>query len=300
MKNVCVFLLGVLVLGSGCATVPYDYGQNLKPAGYYEMPEYEEQVEVGRPSKALDTAGWIWGIPSKIILWNSKVDNHDISDHTVDVIREYLATNGLSRVKVRVNQYRPGGEWSRLFKNRHTNPVWRYTLGVLSVTFYTALPGRFFGGDNYNPFSNTINVYSDLPAVALHEGGHAKDFAERTRKGTYAALAMLPFVGLYHEAVASNDAFSYMRTEKDADLEKDGYKILYPAYGTHVGGSIGNWLSYPYNYIVNVAGAIPGHIVGRYKSATLDVPREGAPQDLAETEAPPEQADTEAARTTRK
>ncbi|MDA1043817.1 MAG: hypothetical protein O3C57_01195 [Verrucomicrobia bacterium] len=283
MKSPHVLLLGALVVfGAGCATVPYDYGQRLKTDRYYVMPEDEPQIEVGRPVKVLDVAGWIWGIPSKIILWNSKVDNHYVSDDTSAAIREYLALNELSHVKVRINQYRPGAEWKRLFRNKHTNPAWRYTLGVLSVTFYTALPGRFFGGDNYNPYSNTVNLYSDVPTIAMHEGGHAKDFAERTYKGTYAALYMLPFAALYHEAVASNDAFSYMRAEQDADTEKDGYKILYPAYGTYVGGGVGNWLAFPYNLIVYAAGVIPGHIIGRVKSATLDVPREGAPQDVVD------------------
>ena len=52
--------------------------------------------------------------------------------------------------------------------------------------FYTAFPERIFaafpfigGGDHYNPYTNTINIYSDHRAIVLHEGGHAKDFARR-------------------------------------------------------------------------------------------------------------------------
>lgn len=38
---------------------------------------------------------------------------------------------------------------------------WRYSIGMLSWLQYTLLPGRLFGGDHYNPYSNTISLYSD-------------------------------------------------------------------------------------------------------------------------------------------
>ncbi len=207
-KNLRLLAVIALLSTSGCATVPYHYGKHLEKEGIYFLPPGEPQIERGEPDEFLDTAGWVWGIPSKIILWNRKVDNHNISQETEDALRIYLAKNDLHNVKVRLNQYDPGGEWARVFKNKLIHPGWRYSLGVLSATFYTLLPGRFFGGDNYNPYSNTINLYSDVPAIALHEGGHAKDFARRENKGTYAAIYLIPFVALYHEAKASNDAIS--------------------------------------------------------------------------------------------
>ncbi|MCP4004231.1 MAG: hypothetical protein GY725_08555 [bacterium] len=84
---------------------------------------------------------------------------------------------------MRLNQYSVPGEWARLFRNRNIGGFWRYTFGILTLATYTALPQRAFGGDNYNPFTNTINIYSDVPAIVLHEGGHAKDFARRESKG---------------------------------------------------------------------------------------------------------------------
>ncbi|MDA0989642.1 MAG: hypothetical protein O3A51_02680 [Verrucomicrobia bacterium] len=280
MKPLRIVAIGVVLFTTSCASIPYDTTQHVNADRYFQLPAEQTQIERGKPHKVLDVAGWIWGIPSKILLWNARVDNHNISEKTEATIREYLALNDLPNVKVRLNQYRPGAEWHRLFKNRHTNPAWRYTLGVLSVTFYTILPGRFFGGDNYNPYSNTISLYSDVPAIAMHEGGHAKDFAERTYKGTYAAAYALPFFALYHEAVASNDAISYMRAETDLETEKSGYNVLYPAYGTYVGGGVGRFLTFPYNLVATAAGVIPGHIIGRTKSARLESPRPGSRVDV--------------------
>ncbi|HLC16800.1 MAG TPA: hypothetical protein VJL89_11315 [Thermodesulfovibrionia bacterium] len=121
----------------------------------------------------------IWSL-SKFFLWNWKVDNHNISYDTEEKLRQYLADNDLNNVKVRLNQYNPGDEWSRLHRNKAVSAGWRYTLGAITVLGYTLLPGRLFGGDNYNPFTNTISVYSDLKPVVIHEAGHAKDMATIT------------------------------------------------------------------------------------------------------------------------
>ena len=135
---------------------------------------------------------------------------------------------------MRLNEYAPFGEWHRLVNNEGVGAGWRYSLGFLSWLFYTLLPGRIFGGDAYNPYTNTIYLYSDVPAVALHEGGHAKDIAVRNWKGSRAALYIVPFAPLFMEAVATNDALGYS-LDTDPKLLESGYKMLYPAYGTYVG-----------------------------------------------------------------
>ena len=168
-------------------------------------------------------------------------------------------------MKVRINQYAPGGEFGRLVRNKRVGFGWRYTLGVLSWTIYTVLPQRIFGGDNYNPWSDTINIYSDHPAIAIHEGGHAKDFASRDYPGSYGFLYMLPFVSLHHEAVASTDALSYFRAQCSTNEWRDAYKVLYPAYGTYIGGNMGQYVL-PYSWVY-WAAVLPGHALGRIKAA---------------------------------
>ena len=266
-----IFLLSVL-FSVGCASVPYHYGTVYKSPLEYEMPPGEPQIERGRPHGFLDAADWYWpgSLLTKLVLFNWKMDRHHISEETERAIATYLDKNDLPNVKVRLNQYRPGAEWKRLFKNKAIGPFWRYTLGVFATAAYTILPGRFFGGDNYNPYTNTINIYSDIPAVALHEGGHAKDSSGRKWRGTYAAIYAIPGVALWHEAVASNDAISYMRADMNIHMEKQGYKMLYPAYGTYVGGTFGDFIPPPWNYVALLGGVIPGHIIGRTKAALLD------------------------------
>jgi hypothetical protein len=273
----------VLLLVSGCITSPYEVHDITDTQNLLQLREGEEQFEFGRPRKFLDASDWIWpgSLIGKLLLWNVNVDSHEVSDETVNELQEYLAYNDLGHVKIRINQYAPGGEWSRLFRNKDVGAGWRYTLGFISTIFYTILPQRFFGGDNYNPYTNTVSIYSNHKAIAVHEGGHSQDSSRRKHKGTYAALYMIPFVSLHHEAMATNDALSYMSNQAQYEELKGAYKILYPAYGTYVGGGIAQFMSSPIAYIIQVAAVIPGHIIGRVKASNVENPNE---KDAEETD----------------
>lgn len=267
-----VVLVLLICGGSGCASTSYRAGT---AKAYYQSHELAqittEQIERGRPNRFLDGFGWVWGIPSKIILFDRRVENHRIDEHTEAEIAAYLQANELSTVKVRLNQYNPGDDWRRLVANKSVGAGWRYTLGTLSVAGETILPGRLFGGDHYNPFTNTVHVFSNVPAIAIHEGGHAKDFAVRRWKGTYAAAYLVPGVSLYHEAIATGDAIGYVTAHRDPAAQREAYNILYPAYGTYIGGAIQDPAGI--GYVVSV---LAGHAMGRWKSSGIkDDPASG-------------------------
>lgn len=259
---------------TGCAQLPYRYGHATGYTATPPLPPGEEQISRGSPNKFLDASDWFWpdSLFSKLILWNTKMDSHQFSAETEAILRDYLRTNDLTDVKVRINSCNAGGELRRTLRNKSVGAGWRYTLGMVAWVQYVILPGRFFGGDHYNPYSNTINLYSDIPAVALHEAGHAKDFARRKYKGSYSFAYILPLFNLYPEALATGDALGYLRTEGSLQDQKTGYNTLYPAYGTYLGSDVGDWLAFPWNYAAYAAGVIPGHIAGRIRSATLPPP----------------------------
>lgn len=284
MKRLILAALGMAVLCSGCATVPYRYGKETDYIGA-KIPDNTPQIIQGRPNRFLDASDWIWpgSLLGKLLLWNYKVDSHQFSTQTVVAVEQFLADNELRDVKVHINAYRPGAELRRTVKNRSIGFGWRYTLGIFSWLGYTIMPGRFFGGDNYNPYSNTIHLYSDLIPVALHEGGHSKDFARRRLKGTYGFIyAYVPGFNLYPEALASNEALSYLRAKGDVQQSKSAYKLLYPAYGTYLGGAVSDWVSDPIAYAAQVGVIIPAHIVGRVKAARVPRHLEPQPKPLVE------------------
>jgi hypothetical protein len=269
------FATAILVALPGCAVLS---PRSIEATQWIESPELlDEQpaIQRGERRPVIDAVGWVFGIPSKILLWDRRVENHHISPETELAIAEYLAANHLQTVRVRLNQYRPGEDWSRLVKNKQVGAPWRYTLGTLSVLGETLIPGRIFGGDHFNPFTNTIHVYSDVPSIALHEGAHAKDFARRKWKGTYAAAYLVPIVPLYHESIASRDVVAYLEMHGTREERAEAARILYPAFGTYAGSAAGTILA-GYNAPLYYTGVLAGHAQGRWEARSI----------LAETELP--------------
>ena len=262
-----ILLLGLTLVG--CATPlspkPIDSTQRYRCEA---LAPVSDPVQRGEPRPVIDAVGWVFGIPGKIILWNRRIENHHIDGKTELAIRQYLAINELDTVRVRLNQYRPGEDWSRLRKNTSVAAPWRYTIGALSVLGETIIPGRLFGGDHYNPFTDTIHLYSNVPAVALHEAAHAKDFARRKYKGTYAFAYLLPIVPLYHESVASRDVVASLESFGTPEEHAAAARILYPAYGTYVSSATGTIIP-GYADPLFVASVLGGHAVGRLEAKRI-------------------------------
>lgn len=100
------------------------------------------------------------------------------------------------------------------------------------------LPGRIFGRDRYNPYTAAVHVYSDVPALAIKQAGHSKDYARWAYPGTYALASLLPIVDLWHQAIATGDAIAYAERHEASELEPEEYRILYPTYGVSLGGVV--------------------------------------------------------------
>lgn len=267
MKLLLAILLVPYLIGCYSLEKKYNYGESFQssPANW---DEENPQFESGKPYEGLDDIGdYIFSLPSKLILWNRDISSHKITEENKLILKQYILENNLRAVKVRFNQYSPGGELQRIVQNEKIHPAAKYTVGLFSWLIYSILPERLFagliGGDHYNPFSDTIHIYSNNVVVMIHEGGHAKDFSQREAATLYSAIYSIPIIGtLYHEAVASDDTLSYF-SEKGKDKEiEDSYKLLIPAYSTYLGGSFGYILQSPYS----IVAVIPGHTYGRYKA----------------------------------
>ena len=275
MVNLYRFLCGSLCMGaillSSCASNPYQYGvdrhgnQRARLNAEHSAP-IEQQVYIGRSNWFLDAAGWIWppSLVGKLLLWNKNVDNHKIRQNTLDALTQYLHDNQLQHVQVLANSYHPRNQFRRLNHNRTVHWFIRYTAGLLSVLQYTLVPGRFFGGDAYNPYTDTIYLYSDDIAIALHEAGHAKDQARRTYKGLYSLTYMIPGVNLYREAAATSDALGYLYCQQRSAQLGDAYKTLYPAWNTYLGSY---WTKTRSD---RVGSLVAGHIISKIVSSRAD------------------------------
>ncbi|MCY2962830.1 MAG: hypothetical protein NT069_04120 [Planctomycetota bacterium] len=282
MSTIRAGVLGVcgvcLFWATGCASGPYEYGRgwrNAPPVDCEAGSEPTPQICEGEPNKFVDGVGWVLGIPGKVLLWDRRVNNHDVSDDTTEAVTCYIEENQLQDVCVRVNQYAPGDEWRRLRDNENVSAGWRYTLGTMSLIGYTLIPGRLIGGDHYNPYTNSVYIYSDVPALAIQAAAYAKDVQSRTHPGTYAAVNQLPLVSIWHETINTNDALGYARATGDHELDAEAVRILHPYYGMRVGGALGS-VAGPQSLMV-VGGAVAGHISG-----WVNEPREPAATEMEE------------------
>ncbi len=263
-----------LVMGStGCATSPEIYSL---PDGYYRENqidfEDEPQIERGRPFLPFDALNhYILSLPSKLILWNWQLLDHKLPERNEKVLGHYLKLNGLESVKVRHNQWDPIGQFRRLTKNSEVGALYRYTFGLLNWIRYTLIPDRIFAGvpligvgDHFDPFTNTINVYSGDLTILLHEGGHAKDYLQRDAKGTMAMMRLLPGIDLVEEASATADAIQYLQCIRDRENELRAYRTLIPAYSTYIAGYFGGGLE------VTLPVVLVGHITGRAQASARE------------------------------
>lgn len=258
--------------GLGCAMTPYRYGR------FHETTESDGPVPkvpfvFGQPNKTVDRIAMIASAPSRILPLSSKVSNHALSEETAEKLQTYLEENDLADVLVRVNQYDPLGEWDRLRENTRIAPGWRYTFGTASLLGYTLFPGRIFGGDHYNPFSNSLHVNSDVPALLMAESAYAKDLHSRRWAGAYAVINEFPILSAWRYSIAARDVVGYARLKEDDEIERELYRVVYPiigvqiALGGHSAASLLTSMPLMALPISALGGALGGHAVGQMQIA---------------------------------
>jgi hypothetical protein len=270
------------IVSAACASPPEVYHPT---EDYYARQQIVwddgSQIEVGRPFWPIDKLNhWLLSLPTKLLLLDWRLHDHEFPQESGDLLVDYLRLNRLTAVKVRHNQYAPIGELKRLVRNHEVGAGYRATLGVVLWLQYALFPHRLFGGvplpivgggDHFNPFSNTINVFSSDPAVLLHEAGHAKDYVRHEAKGTsFALLRLLPGVDLLQEANASTDAIRYLHCRGFFEIERRAHKTLIPAYSTYIAGYL------PGGLVVTLPVVGAGHVSGRLQARQrgLEIERE--------------------------
>jgi len=243
----------VVMLQCGCAHFTSSDAGNLP------------DIERGAPVAPLDFAASFLASPVKVLLWNRRYGTHQISPETEAVLTDFIRRNNLNKVKVRLNQWSPFQEVGRIIQNKEVGLPYR--IIAIPFSFITAFTGRLLAGlvfsDYYDPFSNTINIFSDDVAIALHEAGHAKDFAREKWKGTYALVRMWPAINLVQESTATREALYYLDQHGTDEERIRATRVLYPAFATY----IGSYLQFvPFAWVGALAG---GHIYGWMQSKEI-------------------------------
>lgn len=221
------------------------------------------QIVRGTPIPPLDFLASLLSIDGKILLWNWNFNSHSMSKETEEQFVKFLEARHrqlFDETLFRVNQYAPVDDLRHLVKNRYMAWPYRLLLGLPTTLLVDVLlPGRIIPwGDYYNPYTNVAHLYSNEAVVAMHEAGHAYDFADFPYKGTYALIRSVPFMDLYQEKYATNEAITYLIEVGDREAEYRAYRVLWPAYGTYMG-------SYVPLVFGSAIGAVGGHIAAYFK-----------------------------------
>jgi hypothetical protein len=260
-------LLTMLALAGTAATLR---GEDVPPQAYPAPIDarlsVEPQFEHGRPRKVVDAVGWVFGVPKKIILWDRRAVNHHVSAETEQGLAQYMEANGLDSTKVRINQYDPVGEWRRLGANKEVGPGWRYSVGAFHTLIYTLLPGRLFGADRYNPYTDSVYIYSDITCLAQEQASYAKLVHARRYPGTYATLTSLPVVRLWPSKQAKNDVLDYTLASGTPDQHYEATRVLYAEFGAEMGSQASIFVGS--NLPLTLAGAGIGHVAAKYNAGT--------------------------------
>jgi hypothetical protein len=248
-----LFLSVFVIVGmSGCATTkPYD--QAYKP--YTGEPEIHE----GAIALPFDFLGNVVGSIGKLVYWNHRFKLHNVSDETLQIVESDLSRHPeLGNLRVNVNRWAPWESFARLASNDGVDARWRWSFGFIrTLLFEVILPNRIFGYDSYDPYTHTIHLYSDDPALALLQVHKAKHYAERRFRGTKAASRLFLLPDWAIETAATEDLLDELKAGDDRGLEHDAYRSLHPAVGNYPGQHLLG--------IGNVAGALMGHSSGRYE-----------------------------------
>ncbi len=120
--------------------------------------------------------------------------------------------------------------------------------------------GRLFGQDEYNPYTNSLSIYSDMPMLGLAEAAYAKDVHHRARPGTYAAVQELPLVSLWHETLATNEVLNYVAIHGSTEQIEKVRHDLYARYGLETAGAASQVLP-DGTGLFAIVGAVSGHTI---------------------------------------
>jgi hypothetical protein len=250
-------LLLQAVADVGCASKAYRYGD------FWDPNQYQVVVHQGEPNKRIDKMSDIVSWPGRKLM-PDRPDKRKITPETTAKVVEYLEKNDLGDVHVAVRDYQPRDQWRRLRDNKQLPPLSRYTFGTFSVLRYSLFPGPVFGRNSYNPYTNTLDVNSDSPALLLHEAAFAKNVHSNRLPGLYAAGNDIPFVATWHNYQSASDVIGYAQAESDWDLEQESYREVYPRVGSSAGGGMGAlvtvWWGGP---LLELAGTAAGTVAGR-------------------------------------
>lgn len=222
--------LGGMAIGlfalAGCVANPFE-SSRYRGATECSMTEIRSPIIHTRPHPRLDRWERLVEWPQRLI-GRAAQDDIALSEETVEMLRQYLAENGLRDVRIVYNEYSPLAQWWRLRENERISAGWKYSIGTATVIGGTLFPARVFDRNKYNPFTNTLEINSDRPFEILNYAVVAHRVESHDWRDLYVVTTQLRPIGMVNRLNAGYEALDYARSQNDWKLEQAGYRQLYP------------------------------------------------------------------------
>jgi hypothetical protein len=203
-----------------------------------KLPQTPNVISVGGDHPNIDRLEKVVQYPRKVFRkWFPSKDPFEqlpIEERrqvAIAVASNYLDDNGLKGLFIDVREYNPRQQWQRLVDNNRVSPVWKYTLGATYQVGYSILPGRAFGYDRYDPFTNTLSINSARPCNSLFTAGYVKKIYDQRYPGTYVAANLLPIMPLIRDTSIANDVLTYSHVQQEWQLKHELYPLIYGRLG---------------------------------------------------------------------
>ena len=192
---------------------------------------------VGKGSSYLaDSVGRVSGLPAALLVGQEKahkwLQNYDAEKFEED-FKHLQKDPRLKNTLVRLGHADPVDSIKRIWKNKKLSPYLK-TVGTISE-IPNSLISTLERNNSYNPITDEAHIYSNIPEIAHHELGHARDINSRNKDVN--ALAMLLDSKL---PIKAGPFTQFLETRANQEAEK-GYlgdkkefrRRLWPGRGTY-------------------------------------------------------------------
>ncbi len=242
-------------------------------------------VKTGKPNLFADGLAGVVQFPRPLFRRMSTHPERYDSEAAVGKAVAYLEANDLADIQILAHRHDPADQWRRLRSNDRV-PAWkRYSLGSLSLLSYNLLPPRIWGFDEYNAFTNTLHMNSDLVYMAAYRGATTKQIHDSRVPLMTAIAGDLPPTSFIVHRRATSDLIAYHRAQDDWDAERNVYEKVYPTVGAN--SATLAILAYPVWWMIpatRVGGAMAGQIAGASALKRRLAEREAAGEGVSDSE----------------
>ena len=203
-------------------------------------------IEYGFDDTLSRGISYIGNLPNKLWFLSNEMGNYP-RQKTQEYITNYVNESGLENTTVRVGHSAIFEDLKRLKESEDVKKMspfskFMYLAYAGTVTVIGGVACKLTRSDNYNPFTKTAVIYSNSPAIAIHELAHAKDYQSKKHPVAYHLSRFLyPFL-FYQEGKASINAHNYIKSE---DKEEKTGRYLIPSFLSYVANFLFGVISAP-------------------------------------------------------